>query len=353
MSGRTNKSDKSPNKRSKGVCKACAIKSHDRLTHFLQAFTNKEEYDKLMNDDSDDIRPVDNITTIKKRSKNLKYTEIDCKSAYEQRNIDNEFFSYDLGGFINQYSINDQDLVYEWGQLVCAKNLQDSNFFNKNYIDLSSDGKFLFVCDENFNQCQWDISTKRMAKNYGLIHDGLDFSILTTKNSQYLFSYDTKGHLKQFDQSKRKLYKDYGKVHKGAIHSLALTPDDKYQFTSDGSGYLKQWSVTHHQLSKDYGKIHDKGIQAILMTSDGLFLFTGDDSGNLKQFDLEKQVLLKNFGRVHNAAITSLAQSCNGLYFYSADFYGKIKEWSIYESKLTKVVIFLNKNTRFCVKMRG
>lgn len=171
--------------------------------------------------------------------------------------------------------------------------------------------KYIFTGDETGVLKQWSISEQILVKDYGQIHKRGLQSMAVTSDGKFLFTSDCLGSLKQFSICEKILVKQFVKAHEGSIRSMSATIDCEYLFTSDEFGSLIQWAIQDPcvVVKKDWGQVQLYQINSVITTFDSQFIFTSDCVGNLKKWSIRKQKLVKDFETAHSGSIESMSLS--------------------------------------------
>lgn len=162
-------------------------------------------------------------------------------------------------------------ILAEWrlsGKLInSCKRITDGNHFVQQ-CHISADNKCIFTIFDNKLE-KFDLNTKNLMHNYGLLPKCSLSNLATTTNGKYLFVgisvisaeplvgnflplpgieslKNIYGLIAQIDVNKDKLVKIHGIAYNDSeikINSICITSDDKYLFSADSNGTIKQLNI--------------------------------------------------------------------------------------------------------------
>ena len=127
----------------------------------------------------------------------------------------------------------------------------------------TSDDKYVFTSHNDNSIKQWCFNTKALISEVHHAHGIKIWSIDITKDNKYLFTSGWDGLQKQWSVDKRKLVKNYGFIHED-MNWIYLTKDGKYLLTSDAWGVVQMWNVKRQSLVKAFGPVHDDSVISIV-----------------------------------------------------------------------------------------
>ena len=82
-----------------------------------------------------------------------------------------------------------------------------------------------------------------------------------TSDEQFLLTVSNDSHLRQWEVSTKRLYYDYGVIHNEHVWWIAISPCDTSAFTVCSDGTMKQWDIGGRGLRWDWGQIHTSWVE--------------------------------------------------------------------------------------------
>jgi WD40 repeat protein len=203
---------------------------------------------------------------------------------------------------------------------------------------ISSDDKYLWTCDREFNGHikQFSVRYGQEIKDLGTIFgDGEIMTMVTTPDNKYLFAASRKGHLKQISLESQQVVHDYGKIHDDGIGCLETTRDSKWLLTGSNDQHIKRFSVEKREFDKDFGKVGTQVISKIKITADVGKLLVGN-GGYFDLISSKDGELIKAFGKIHENFMTGIMITSDQKLFFTSSFNGVLKEWNNEDNTLVR-----------------
>jgi WD40 repeat protein len=114
-----------------------------------------------------------------------------------------------------------------------------------------------------------------------------------TRDETYILTVSNDGHMRQWEIYTKRLFYDYGLIHSEHVWWIALTPCDRWAFTVCSDGTMKQWDIPEKCLWYDWGQIHQSWVECCAISPCGGFVYTGSGAGLLKKWGVEGKALEK------------------------------------------------------------
>jgi WD40 repeat protein len=99
--------------------------------------------------------------------------------------------------------------------------------------------------------------------------------------------------MRQWEISSKKLLYDYGLIHDEYVWWIAISPCNRWAFTVCSDGTMKQWEIPERCLGYDWGQIHQSWVECCAISRCGGFVYTGSGAGLLKKWGVKGKSLEK------------------------------------------------------------
>lgn len=166
-------------------------------------------------------------------------------------------------------------------------------------LTISPDNKSLYIGDSKGYLKQFDIKTKKVVKDLGMVVVGMFKGIELTSDGHYLFLASNRANIVQID-----LFEDFKRVIQKErfpaeqFSDMAISPDDKWLFFCGENGLVKQFDIGQNKFVASYTYLMINNVSSMSITKDSRYLFLGGHQGRFKQIDINKKAVIKDYTNI-------------------------------------------------------